>query len=89
MRFDEHVPGGVQPGGQPARSARVGMDAFHQAPVRLTDFLERGAFLKAKNFISLLLGQNLGRARAALPRMRVRMRVFSASGLPAVKIRCE
>ena len=89
MRFDEHIPGGIQSGGQPSRSARIGMETFHQAPVRLTDFFERGAFLKAKNFISLLLGQNLGRARAALPRMRVRMRVFSPVGLPAVKIRCE
>lgn len=89
MRFDKHVPGGIELGSQPTTSTGIGVDALHQAPVRLTDFFERGAFLKAKNFISLLLGQNMGRARAALPRMRVRMRVFSASGLPAVKIRCE
>lgn len=89
MRFDKHIFGGVQPGSQPVASARIGVDVLNEAPVRLTDFFERGAFLKAKNFISLLLGQNIGRARAALPRTRVRMRVFTPVGMPAIRIRCE
>ena len=89
MRFDEEIFGGVQADGQPVAAAPVGMEFLHQAPVRLTDFLERGAFGKTKDFISLLLGQKLGRARAALPRARVRMRVFSPIGSPAVRIRCE
>jgi len=89
MRFDKPISGGVELSRQPVRSARIRVQALHETPVRLTDFLDRGAFLKAKHFISLLLGQKLGAARASLPRMRVRMRVFSASGLPAVRIRCE
>ena len=89
MRSDKHVFGGVDSGSQPGATSDIGMEPLHEAPVRLIDFFERGAFLKAKNFVSLILTQRMGRARSALPRMRVRMRVFSPIGVPAVKIRCE
>jgi len=42
----------------------------------------------AKDLIGLVLGHFPGSRRAA-PRCRIVLRVFTPSGMPAVKIRCQ
>jgi hypothetical protein len=55
--------------------------------VRAPDFLSARPRLHAKDLIGLLLGHFAARRRAALPRCRVTLCVFTLAGLPAVQIR--
>jgi hypothetical protein len=50
--------------------------------------VNRTTILRAKGLIGLLLGHFSGSRRAA-PRCRIALRVFTPSGMPAVKIRCQ
>jgi hypothetical protein len=50
--------------------------------------VNRTTILRAKDLIGLLLGHFSGSRRAA-PRCRIALRVFTPSGMPAVKIRCQ
>jgi hypothetical protein len=50
--------------------------------------INRTTILRAKDLIGLLLGHFSGSRRAA-PRCRIALRVFTPSGMPAVKIRCQ
>jgi hypothetical protein len=57
------------------------------AGVPATGF-NRIAILRAKDLIGLLL-VHLSGSRQAAPRCRIALRVFTPSGMPAVKIRCQ
>jgi hypothetical protein len=50
--------------------------------------VNRTSILRAKDLIGLLLGHFSGSRRAA-PRCRIALRVFTPSGMPAVKIRAD
>ena len=49
--------------------------------------INRTTILRAKDLIDLLLGHFS--ARRAAPRCRIALRVFTPTGMPAVKIRCQ
>jgi hypothetical protein len=56
--------------------------------VGATDLLRARTRLKGKNLTSLLLGHFAG-SRWAAPHCRIALRVFTPTGMPAVKIRCQ
>jgi len=72
------------------RPPLVGMQFLHEGSVGATDLRGVRSGLKAKDLISLLFSHfAAGRAAPALPRCRITLRVFTPTGLPAVKIRCK
>ena len=86
MRPDESVFGLVDFRSQKGRTAQVGMDRLHDPPVRVADLRFAGAGLKAKNLVSLLLCHRARSRRAAMPRCRVSLQVFTPDRVPALPI---
>ena len=74
---------------QERRSALVRMDAFHEPPVGRPDFRISGAGRKAKDLIGLLISHGARIRRAARPRCRITLNVFTPAGHPAVEISFE
>ena len=82
----KNVFGLVDAGREVRRAPLVGMQFLHQRPVRARDVLGGGARLQAKDLIGLLFRHFAG-SRSAPPRCRVALRVFTPTGIAAVKIR--
>ena len=89
MTAKKDLFGLVDAGSQIRRTPLVGMQFLHERPVRSPDLRGGRARLNAKDLISLLVRHFSGTRRAALPRCRVTLRVFTPTGLPAVKISGE
>ena len=87
MRAKQSILGLVYTGGEVRRAPLVGVQFLHEPAVGATDLIRARPRLKAKDLIGLLLGHFAGSRRAA-PRCRIALRVFTPSGMPAVKIRC-
>ena len=80
----------VHTGGKVRRSPLVGVEFFHQRPVRALDVSAARTRLHAKDLISLLWRHFPGsRRRGTLPRCRVAISVFTPMGFPAVEISGE
>ena len=79
----------IDAGRKVRRPSLVGMQFLHEPPVRPPNLVGAGSGLKAKDLIRLLLRHWPGPRRQTLPRCRIGLRVFTPSGLPAVKIRCQ
>ena len=76
----------IDAGREIRRAPLVGMQFLHQRAMRTADVLGARPGLQAKDLIGLLL-RHFSAARGAPPRCRVRLRVLTPTGLPAVKIR--
>ena len=74
---------------QERRAALVGVDPLHQPAVGRPDFRLAGAGRKAKDLIGLLISHGARIRRAARPRCRITLDVFTPSGNPAVEISFE
>src|SRR5215468_10802826 len=79
----------IDAGSKIRRPTLVGMQLHDEPAVGSPDFVSARPRLKAKDLVSLLLRHFSGGRRAAAPRCRTVVNVFTPSGMPAVKIRCE
>ena len=68
------------------RPSLTGADLLDQATVRRPDFRLTGAGRKAKDLIGLLMSHGARIRRAARPRCRIALDVFTPAGQPAVEI---
>ena len=75
----------IDAGREIRRAPLVGMQFLHQRAMRAADVLGARAGLQAKDLIGLLFG-HFPAARRAPPRRRIRLRVLTPAGIPAVKI---
>ena len=89
MIGEENVLGFVDPRRQERRAADVGVEALHQAAVRLADVRRGSPRFKTKDLVSLLLSHGARAWRNSLPRASVRVQVFTPGGKSAVKIRLK
>ena len=87
MVGEQDVLGFVDPRRQERRTADIGVQALHQAAVRLADIRRGSPRFKTKDLVGLLLSHGARTWRASLPVATVRLRVFAPCGKPAVKIR--
>ena len=88
MLPEKRVLGLVDASRKVVRTPEVGVEFLHEPAVGATDLLRARTRLKAKDLISLLLGHFAG-SRWAAPRCCITLGVFTPSGMPAVKIRCQ
>ena len=88
MASKQHILRLIDAGGKIGRPPLVGVQLHHEGAVRPPDFVSARPRLKAKDLISLLFRHFSG-ARRATPRCRTIVNVFTPSGMPAVKIRCQ
>ena len=87
MAAQQHFLGFVSPRGESSRATLVGMPFFHERPVRPDDLIARGAAMKAKDLIGLVLGHSARRSRALRPRVRVTVTCPTPAGKAAIEIR--
>ena len=78
----------VDSGREIRRAPLVGMQFLHQRAVRAADVVGARAGLQAKDLIGLLF-RHFSAGRRAPPRRRIRLRVLTPTGIPAVKISCK
>jgi hypothetical protein len=76
----------VDPASEKRRATPAGVHPLHQAPVRSPDFRLTGAGKKAKDLIGLLIGHGARIRRAARPRCKVTLHVFTPAGDSAVEM---
>ena len=90
MAAEKNVLGLIDAGREIRRPTLVGMEFLHQGAVSPSDLGGARSRFYAQDLISLLFRHwpAAGR-RAAPPRTRVLLSVFTPGGVPAVKIRCE
>ncbi len=89
MASKQHILRFIDAGGKIRRSPLVGMQFLHEGAVGPPNLVGARPLLKAKDLISLLLRHFSGPCRASAPRCRIIVSVFTPSGIPAVKIRCQ
>ena len=77
----------IDTGSKVRRPPLVGMEFLHQRSMRARDEIGPRAGLQAKDLIGLLLGHFATGRGSTAPRVRIRMRVLTPAGIPAVKIR--
>ena len=77
--------GFIDTGREIRRPPLVGMQFLHQRAMRAADLIGARAGLQAKDLIGLLF-RHFSAARRAPPRCRIRLRVLTPTGIPAVKI---
>ena len=83
---EQDVLGFVDPRRQERGPSEVGVQALHQAAVRLADIRRGGARFKTKDLVGLLLSHGARAWRSSMPPAVVRIRVFAPGGKPAIKI---
>ena len=86
MAARKNFLGLVNASGEIRRPALVGMQLLHQRAVRARNGVGAGARLNAKDLIGFLF-RHFAAGPSTAPRCRVALRVFTPTGLPAVKIR--
>ena len=95
MAAKKDVLGLIDAGGEIRRPPLVGMQFLHEGAVSAGDVLRARAGLNAKDLISFLFShfaaarRPAGPASSAAPRARIRLRVLTPAGVPAVKISCK
>src|ERR687885_2496223 len=89
MLSKQDILGLVDAGRKIGRASLVRVDALHERAMGLPDFRLPGARPKAKDLIGFLLRQRARARRAARPRCRIALQVFTPAGLPAVQIGFE
>lgn len=86
MIGEQNVLGFVDPRGQERRAPEIGVQALHQASMRLADIRRGGPRFKTKDLVGLLLSHGARTWRNTLPVATIRIRVFAPDGKPAIKI---
>ena len=86
MSAEKSILGQVDAAGEERRSPAIRVYPFEQPAVGRPDFGLAGAGRKAKDLISLLISHGARIRRAARPRTRIRLTVFTPEGEPAVEI---
>ena len=86
MIREQDVFGFVDPRRQEGRATEVGVQALHQAAVRLADIRRGSPRFKTKDLVGLLLSHGARTWRASQPIAVVRLRVLAPNGKTAVKI---
>src|SRR5262245_38453345 len=87
MTPHQHILSFVDTSREICRSSVIGMQFFHQGPVRANDFLLRSALLKSQDFIRFLFGHHTkATLRLSSPRVVFVLRCRTPAGKPAVKI---
>ncbi len=87
MIGEQDVLGFVDARRQERRAPEVGVQALHQAAVRLADIRRGGPHFKTKDLLGLLLSHGARTWRNTMPVATVRLRVVAPDGKTAVKIR--
>lgn len=87
MIGEQDVLGFVDSRRQERRAADIGVQALHQAAVRLADIRRGGPRFKTKDLVGLLLSHGARTWRNTQPFATVRLSVFAPDGKSAVKIR--
>jgi hypothetical protein len=77
--------GFIDAGREKRRAPLVGMQFLHQRAMRTPDVVGARAGMQTKDLLGLLL-RHFSAARRAPPRCRVRLRVLTPAGIPAVKV---
>jgi len=83
---EQDVLGFVDPRRQERRASEIGVQALHQAAVRLADIRRGGPRFKTKDLVGLLLSHGARTWRNTMPVATVRVRVFAPDGKAAIKI---
>ena len=87
MAAQKDVLGFIDAGREIRRPPLVGMQFLYEGAVSAGDLLRARSGLKAKDLIGLMFRHFAAERRAApVPRCRIVLRVFTPTGLPAVKI---
>ena len=84
---EQDVLGFVDPRRQERSPSEVGVQALHEAAVRLADVRRGGARFKTKDLVGLLLSHGARTWRNTMPVATIRRNVVAPGGKPAVKIR--
>ena len=74
-------------GSKKSRASAVGMGRLHEPSVGFSDIFDAGTSRKPQHLIGLLFAHGSRARRASLPRVGIRMSVFTPAGQSAVKIR--
>ena len=85
----ENVSRLVDARGKKGGAPNLGIQALHQAAMRLADFRRGRADFKTKDLVGLLLCHAARSWRASLPPASVRLSAFAPGGKAAVKIRLQ
>lgn len=86
---EKDVLGFVDPRREERGSSEIGVQALHQAAVRLSDVSRGRARFKTKDLVGLLLSHGARTWRNTMPVATVRLQVVAPGGKPAVKIRLQ
>jgi len=90
MAAKKNVLGLIDAGREIRRPPLVGMQFLYQGAMGAADDVRARSGLNAKDLISLLFSHfAAGRRPRPAPRSRVTLRVLTAAGLPAVRLRCK
>lgn len=89
MITQEKVTRFVNPLRQKGVSSEIGVNALHQASMRLADLHGGRSRLKAKDLISFLVCHGARVVRSGLPRASIRLHVVTPTRHSAVKIRLQ
>ena len=76
MIRQQNVLGFVDPRRKERSAAEIGVQALHQAAMRLADLRRTGTSLKTKDLVGLLLSHGARSRRAGLPPARIRLAVL-------------
>ena len=71
---------------QEGRAADVGMDRLDEPAMRLPNFRFPGPGLKPQDLVGLLMCHRARARRAGMPRVSIKLSVFTPAGQPAVQI---
>ena len=87
MASKQHILRFIDAGSKIRRAPLVGMQFLHEPAVGPPNFLGARPRLKTKDLVGLLFGHFCRGSRAAAPRCRIVVNVFTPSGVRAVQIR--
>ena len=89
MITQKNVARFVNPLRQKSIASEVGVNALHQASMRLSDLNSGRARFKAKDLVGLLMCHGARAMRASMPRTNIRISVVTPARHSAVKIRLQ
>jgi hypothetical protein len=83
----QHIIRSIDAGNEVRRRPLVGMNFLHEPRVEVRFRLAQSSH-KVSDLINFLVG-HLAATRQTPPRCSVALRVFTPSGIPAIKVRCR
>ena len=89
MSAQDQILGLVDARREVAGAPRIGVELLHEGAMGGAHGRGLRARLKPKDLIGFLFGHRATRSRAALPRTRISLSVFTPGGRPAVEISFE